>query len=191
MVITDHGSETHAKIGVDKVNPDIKEAREKYEDTLVFQGLEWNIPGAEHGTVFVHPGNNEVSVLKAFETSYDGSVTGTSGSSPANEALAVAGLNFLAEQVQRRKVKDALMLANHPARRGVDSPHEIRGWRDATGSGRQIAVGFEGAPGHQAGASPRRWAWGAPGASTTTTRAPTPSPATRWRATAPGAASTG
>lgn len=151
MVITDHGSETHAKIGVDKVNPDIKEAREKYEDTLVFQGLEWNIPGAEHGTVFVHPGNNEVSVLKAFETSYDGSVTGTSGSSPANEALAVAGLNFLAEQVQRRKVKDALMLANHPARRGVDSPHEIRGWRDATGSGRQIAVGFEGAPGHQAG----------------------------------------
>lgn len=151
MVITDHGSETHAKIGVDKVNPDIKEAREKYEDTLVFQGLEWNIPGAEHGTVFVHPGNNEVSVLKAFETSYDGSVTGTSGSSSANEALAVAGLNFLAEQVQRRKVKDALMLANHPARRGVDSPHEIRGWRDATGSGRQIAVGFEGAPGHQAG----------------------------------------
>ncbi|MFF1739361.1 PHP domain-containing protein [Streptomyces mirabilis] len=150
VVITDHGSETHAKIGVDKVNPDIKEAREKYEDTLVFQGLEWNIPGAEHGTVFVHPGNNEVSVLKAFETSYDGSVTGTSGSSPANEALAVAGLNFLAEQVQRRKVKDALMLANHPARRGVDSPHEIRGWRDATGSGRQIAVGFEGAPGHQA-----------------------------------------
>lgn len=97
MVITDHGSETHAKIGVDKVNPDIKEAREKYEDTLVFQGLEWNIPGAEHGTVFVHPGNNEVSVLKAFETSYDGSVTGTSGSSSANEALAVAGLNFLAE----------------------------------------------------------------------------------------------
>ncbi|MFD9325835.1 PHP domain-containing protein [Streptomyces sp. NPDC060065] len=150
LVITDHGSETHAKIGVDKVNPDIKEARETYEDTLVFQGLEWNIPGAEHGTVFVHPGKNEVSVLKAFETDYDGSVKGASGSSPANEALAVAGLAFLSEQVQRRKIKDALMLANHPARRGVDSPHEIRGWRDATPGGKQIAIGFEGAPGHQA-----------------------------------------
>lgn len=150
MVITDHGSETHAKIGVEKVNPDIKEARAAHQDTLVFQGLEWNIPAAEHGTVFVHPGRNEVSVLKQFETSYDGSVKGASDSTPANEALAVAGLNFLAEQVQRRKVKDALMLANHPARRGVDSPHEIRGWRDATGSGRQIAIGFEGAPGHQA-----------------------------------------
>ncbi|MGW7202677.1 PHP domain-containing protein [Streptomyces sp. NPDC054837] len=154
MVITDHGSTTHAKIGVDKVNPDIKEARAAYKDTLVFQGLEWNIPAAEHGTVFVHPGKNEVAVLKQFETDYDGSVKGASDSTPANEALAIAGLNFLAEQVQRRKVKDALMLANHPARRGVDSPHEIRGWRDATGSGRRIAVGFEGAPGHQAAGLP-------------------------------------
>ncbi|MFE7440160.1 PHP domain-containing protein [Streptomyces chartreusis] len=153
LVITDHGSTTHAKIGVDKVNPDIRAARAAYEDTLVFQGLEWNIPGAEHGTVFVHPGNNEVSVLKQFETDYDGSVKNASDSTPANEALAVAGLNFLAEQVQRRKVKDALMLANHPARRGVDSPHEIRNWRDA-GHGCQIAIGFEGAPGHQAAGLP-------------------------------------
>ena len=52
--------------------------------------------------------------------------------------------------MKRRKVKDALMLANHPARRGVDSPHEIRAWRDATPTGHRIAVGFEGAPGHQA-----------------------------------------
>ncbi|MGW2379567.1 PHP domain-containing protein [Streptomyces sp. NPDC001658] len=154
LVITDHGSATHAKIGVEKVNPDIREARSAYEDTLVFQGLEWNIPGAEHGTVFVHPGKNEVSVLKQFETDYDGSVKGASDSTPANEALAVAGLAFLGDQVRRRKVKDALMLANHPARRGVDSPHEIRAWRDATGSGRRIAVGFEGAPGHQAAGLP-------------------------------------
>ncbi|MFJ9715571.1 PHP domain-containing protein [Streptomyces sp. NPDC101213] len=154
LVITDHGSTTHARIGVEKVNPDIREARAAHEDTLVFQGLEWNIPGAEHGTVFVHPGRNEVSVLKQFETDYDGSVKGASDSTPANEALAVAGLAFLGEQVRRRKVKDALMLANHPARRGVDSPHEIRAWRDATPAGRQIAVGFEGAPGHQAAGLP-------------------------------------
>ncbi|MGW0138237.1 PHP domain-containing protein [Streptomyces calvus] len=155
LVITDHGSATHAKIGVEKVNPDIKEARAAYEDTLVFQGLEWNIPAAEHGTVFVHPGPGEVAVLKQFENDYDGSVKGASDSTPANEALAVAGLNFLAEQVRRRKVGDALMLANHPARRGVDSPHEIRAWRDATGTNPQIAVGFEGAPGHQAAGLPK------------------------------------
>ncbi|MGP3913482.1 hypothetical protein [Nonomuraea sp. 10N515B] len=61
MVITDHGGATHAKIGVDKVNPDIVAARETVRDTLVFQGLEWNIPAAEHGTVFVAPGSNEVA----------------------------------------------------------------------------------------------------------------------------------
>ncbi|MFF7981310.1 PHP domain-containing protein [Streptomyces sp. NPDC007901] len=152
MVITDHGSETHAKIGVEKVNPDIVAARDQIDDTLVFQGLEWNIPAAEHGTVFVHPGKNEVAVLKEFETSFDGSVKGASASTPANEALAISGLNFLAEQVQRRKVKDALFLANHPARKGIDSPHEIRAWRDAQPS---IAVGMEGAPGHQAGGLPK------------------------------------
>ncbi|MFF1451406.1 PHP domain-containing protein [Streptomyces sp. NPDC058274] len=154
LVITDHGNETHARIGVEKVNPDIKEARDTYDDTLVFQGLEWNIPGAEHATVFVHPGKNEVAVLKEFETSYDGRVKNANDSTPANEALAVAGLQFLSEQVQRRKVKDALMLANHPARRGIDSPHEIRGWRDATPASHRIAVGFEGAPGHQASGIP-------------------------------------
>ncbi|MGI5509304.1 PHP domain-containing protein [Streptomyces sp. CA-106131] len=151
MVITDHGSEAHAKIGVEKVNPDIVAARDQIDDTLVFQGLEWNIPAAEHGTVFVHPGNNEVAVLKEFENSFDGSVKGASAATPANEALAIAGINFLAEQVQRRKVKDALFLANHPARKGIDSPHEIRAWRDAQPS---IAVGMEGAPGHQAGGVP-------------------------------------
>ncbi|MCQ4210847.1 PHP domain-containing protein [Streptomyces longispororuber] len=155
LVITDHGSGTHAKIGVEKVNPDIRAARSAHRDTLVFQGLEWNIPAAEHGTVFVHPGANEVDVLRQFEAGYDGAVKAATGSTPANEALAVAGLTFLSEQVRRRKVKDALMLANHPARKGIDSPHEIRAWRDATSGDRRIAVGFEGAPGHQAGGLPK------------------------------------
>ncbi|GII24589.1 PHP domain-containing protein [Planosporangium mesophilum] len=147
MVITDHGSDQHVKIGVEKVNPDIRRARDLHKDMLVFQGLEWNIPSAEHGTVFVHPGQNEVAVLKEFESSFDGSVKKATGSSPANEALAIAGINFLAEAVDRRRVPDALFLANHPSRKGIDSPHEIRGWRDAQP---RIAVGMEGAPGHQA-----------------------------------------
>jgi hypothetical protein len=151
MVVTDHGGATHAKIGVEKVNPDIVATRDHLDDLLVFQGLEWNIPAAEHGTVFVHPGRNEVAVLKEFENAYDGSVTGTSEPSPANEALAVAGIRFLGEAVRRRRVDGALFLANHPARRGVDSPHEIRAWRDADPT---VAVGMEGAPGHQASGIP-------------------------------------
>ncbi|NUT18646.1 MAG: PHP domain-containing protein [Hamadaea sp.] len=147
MVITDHGSVAHAKIGVEKVNPDIRAARDQVDDILVFQGLEWNIPAAEHGTVFVHPGRNEVAVLKEFENAFDGVVTNTTGSTSANEALAIAGLNFLNDAVTKKRVQDAMFFANHPARKGIDSPHEIRGWRDAAP---RVALGFEGAPGHQA-----------------------------------------
>ncbi|PRY23955.1 histidinol-phosphatase [Pseudosporangium ferrugineum] len=147
VVITDHGSNAHAKIGVEKVNPDIRRTREELPELLTFQGLEWNIPAAEHATVFVHPGRNEVDVLKRFEQAYDGSQLPSANTVEQNEAAAVAGIRFLAEQVRQRKVEGALFLANHPARRGIDSPHEIRNWRDADPT---VAIGMEGAPGHQA-----------------------------------------
>ncbi len=151
MVITDHGSVAHARIGVDLVNPDIVAARRAHRDMLVFQGLEWNIPAAEHGTVFVAPNANEVAVLKEFENQFDGVVRGTSASSAANEAEAVRGIQWLGQQMTGGRTPNALFLANHPARNGLDSPHEIRGWRDADP---RIAIGFEGAPGHQAAGIP-------------------------------------
>jgi hypothetical protein len=101
--------------------------------------------------VFVHPGRDEVSLLKQFENDYDGVVKGATANTTANEDLARAGLTFLQDAVAARRVRDALMLANHPSRQGVDSPHEIRGWRDAAP---RIAVGMEGAPGHQAAGIP-------------------------------------
>ncbi|MEV6306407.1 histidinol-phosphatase [Actinoplanes sp. NPDC051861] len=151
VVITDHGSATHAKIGVDKVNPDIVHTRSELPELLTFQGLEWNIPAAEHATVFVHPGKNEVEVLKQFENAYDGSLLPATNTAEQNEAMAIAGIKFLGEQVRKRKIDGALFLANHPARRGIDSPHEIRNWRDADPT---VAIGFEGAPGHQAAGIP-------------------------------------
>lgn len=151
LVITDHGSATHAKIGVEKVNPDIVETRSSLPGLLTFQGLEWNIPAAEHATVFVHPGKNEVDVLKQFEQAYDGSLLPSTNTAAQNEAMAIAGIQFLGEQVRKRKIDGALFFANHPARRGIDSPHEIRNWRDADPT---VAVGFEGAPGHQAAGIP-------------------------------------
>lgn len=148
MVITDHGSATHAKIGVELVNPDIVKARSVFGgETLVFQGLEWNIPSAEHGTVIVHPGKNEVPVLKEFENSFDGVVNNWTASSAANETHALEGLDFLAASITSGRIKDAAFFANHPARKGLDSPHEIRGWRDRQPT---VALGMEGAPGHQA-----------------------------------------
>jgi hypothetical protein len=160
VVITDHGGVAHQKFSIDQVTPDIERARRQYRDTLVYQGLEWNIPGAEHATVFLPPGRHTVDILRAFEAAYDGGVLSTPVSagglgliqratSADGEPYALAALRYLDAQVFAGRTEIALMLANHPARRGVDSPHELRGWRDAAPD---VAIGMEGAPGHQAAA---------------------------------------
>jgi hypothetical protein len=146
LVFADHGSVVHESLGAEKIYRDILAAREEVKDTLIFHGLEWNIPAAEHGTVFVHPGPDELAVLREFERRFDGDVQSMRTSTPEGEAMAIAGINFLAEAVAQRRVRDALFLANHPARRGINSPHELRAWRDTRPN---IAIGFEGAPGHQ------------------------------------------
>jgi hypothetical protein len=158
LVITDHGGVAHQKLSIDQVAPDIERARKQYRDTLVYQGLEWNIPGAEHATVFLPPGRNTVDILRAFEGAFDGGILSTPVSggglgliqrstSADGEPYALAALRYLDAQVFAGRTEIALMLANHPARRGVDSPHELRGWRDTAPD---VAIGMEGAPGHQA-----------------------------------------
>ena len=156
VVITDHGSVAHQKFSIDQVTPRIEATRKAHPDMLVFQGLEWNIPGAEHATVFMPPGRSTVDILKAFEGGYDGSVLASQGKipaaiAPAGEPFAIDGLRYLEQQVRNRRTEIALMFANHPSRQGIDSPHELRAWRE-TAPG--VAVGMEGAPGHQAAGIP-------------------------------------
>lgn len=154
LVITDHGGPQHVNIGVVRTQPEIARARASNPDVLVFQGFEWNIPASEHGTVFITPprrAGDEVAVLQEFERAFDGTVRSASASTEANERLAVEGIRWLGQQVRDRRVGGALFLGNHPSRRGVVSPHELRNWRDADPS---VAIGYEGAPGHQAAAIP-------------------------------------
>ncbi len=161
MVITDHGSVAHQKFSVTETAEDVAATRAAQPDLLVYHGLEWNIPGGEHATVFVAPGSGDVATLSEFEFRYDGALLSsrkeiaraTENSSKA-ENLAYEGLRFLAAQRAAGAVPDALMLANHVSRRGLDSPHELRGYRDAT-SGDRIGIGMEGAPGHQAAGIPK------------------------------------
>ena len=158
MVITDHGGVAHQKFSIDDTAEDIAATRAADPDLLVFQGLEWNIPGGEHATVFVAPGQGDIATLRKFELDYDGSVLAAQGrlaratvNTPAAEQIAYDGLRFLAAQRANGGVVDAMMLANHVSRRGVDSPHELRGYRDAADG---IGIGMEGAPGHQAAGIP-------------------------------------
>ncbi|MDX1933490.1 MAG: PHP domain-containing protein [Capsulimonadales bacterium] len=143
-VITDHGSRRHEKVALDQAYPDLVAARRKHPEIIVFQGLEWNIPAAEHGSVILPISDDEARRISEFEARYD-ERNESLPDTPANtEADAVAGVKYL----QGLSPKP-LFIANHPARRGLDSPHEMRAWSDA---GPDVTRGFEGAPGHQAAA---------------------------------------
>lgn len=157
MVFNEHSNFGHAYYGAATEHKEILEARAANPRQLIFQGLEWYIPAAEHCTVFAAPGPHEVDLLTQFELAYDGKLLGyTEGSAGAtdtarNEAHAVKAIQWLAEQRRTGYVDDVLVLANHPLRLGIDSPHEMRGWRDAAP---EIMIGMEGAPGAQGAAIP-------------------------------------
>ncbi len=162
MVFNEHSNFGHARHGAQTEHREILRARAENPRQLIFQGLEWYIPAAEHCTVFAAPGPHEVDLLTQFELAYDGKLLGydKGGAGDAdtarNEAHAVRALEWLAEQRRTGYVDDVLVLANHPLRLGIDSPHEMRNWRDAAP---EIMIGMEGAPGAQGAAIP---GWGGP-----------------------------
>ncbi len=157
MVFNEHSNFGHAYYGAEMEHKEILKARAENPRQLIFQGLEWYIPAAEHCTVFAAPGPHEVDLLTRFELAFDGKLLNyTEGSAaatdtPRNEAHAVKAIRWLAEQRRTGYVDDVLVLANHPLRLGIDSPHEMRNWRDAAP---EIMIGMEGAPGAQGAALP-------------------------------------
>lgn len=153
LAFTEHSNFGHANNGgVVNSNREIREQRAANKDLLIFQGLEWYIPAAEHGSVLVAPGPNEVDLLRTFELVWDGKLNGWEKPAPGStaeghaERKAAEAIAWLAEQRRTGYIDDVLVLANHPMRLGIDSPHELRAWRDAA---REVMIGMEGAPGAQ------------------------------------------
>jgi hypothetical protein len=151
MVITDHGRVAHEKYAVEQTYADVLAARARHGGMLLWQGLEWNVPGGEHATVFFEPTEDEITALRTFERLFDGNINGTNPSSAANEAVALDALRWMSAQIDNGTIASALMIANHPARNGRYSPHELRAYRDTAP---HIAVGMEAAPGAQHDGAP-------------------------------------
>ena len=141
-VITDHGGPKHDKIAVQQAYPDLVAARAKHPGMSIFQGLEWNVPAAEHASVILPPTPDEAKVIAEFEALYDELNESREGTPANTEAEAVAAVKYL-ESLK----PSPLFFANHPARRGRNSPMEMRNWGDA---GPTVMRGFEAAAGHQA-----------------------------------------
>ncbi|MDU7360002.1 MAG: PHP domain-containing protein [Propionibacteriaceae bacterium] len=151
IVFTEHSNFEHADPGVFNSLDELKAERKARPDLLIFQGIEWYIPAAEHCTVFV-TGEREADILRAFELAYDGKLNGWekpevgSAAEAFQERKAAEAIAWLGQQKRDGKIDDALIIANHPMRLGIDSPDEFRMWNDADP---EIMVGMEGAPGAQ------------------------------------------
>lgn len=141
-VITDHGGPRHDKIALEKAYPDLVAARERFTGMSIFQGLEWNVPQAEHGSVILPPTPDEAKLIAEFEARYDGKNFSRANTPADTEADAVAAVMYLQALTPK-----PLYIVNHPARTGRVSPMEMRAWADA---GPDVTRGFEGAAGHQA-----------------------------------------
>lgn len=153
LAFTEHANFGHANNGgVVGSNREILAQRALHPELLIFQGLEWYIPAAEHASVLVTPGAHEVDLLRTFELVFDGKLNRWEKPAPGSpeegfaERKAVEAIAWLAEQRRTGYVDDVVVLANHPLRLGIDSPHELRAWRDAA---RDVMIGMEGAPGAQ------------------------------------------
>jgi hypothetical protein len=154
IVFTEHSNVGHANTGgIFNAAREIEVARTARPDLMVFQGLEWYIPAAEHGTVIVAPGPQAMQIIRRFELLYDGKLNKWDKPDPATDQAAeflqhaVDGIQWLATQRADGLIDDVLVMANHPCRLGIDSPAELRAWQDADPD---IFIGMEGAPGAQA-----------------------------------------
>jgi hypothetical protein len=167
-VATDHGGPDHSKINFEIAYPELQLSRSAMPEVIQFYGLEMNTPAADHSSIIVPYTSDEASVLRDLELRFDRKEKWTE--------------DEIRERNQEDKMIEALhamdrlahkpvVFAHHPSRDApalgqfpIVEPRELRNWNDAAPD---VAVGMEGAPGHQAGPlsvkpAPRGWYFGYP-----------------------------
>lgn len=151
MVSTDHGGPNHSKYNRDVAYPEVVSARRQVPGLLLFYGMELDTPGAEHSSVIVPRTPAEREVLFGIEQGYSRREPWPADPAWNTEARMVEALKHMGALAA-----PPVVIANHPSRSatgvgayGLVSPQELRNWNDAAP---QVAIGMEGAPGHQAAA---------------------------------------
>jgi len=149
MVATDHGGPNHSKINLEQAYPALVASRKAVPEVVQFQGLELNTPGADHSSIILPHTQNEAEHLFEYESRFDKLEPWPTDPARDNEAFMLEALKFANSLPQK-----PVVIAHHPSRSatalgayGLTSPAELRAWNDTAPN---IAVGMEGAPGHQA-----------------------------------------
>jgi len=149
MVATDHGGPNHSKVSHDRAYPELVLSRELVPEVVQFFGMELNSPAADHSSIIIPFGSDEADRLRQLEHAYDAREAWPEDSSRNTEPKMIEAL-----RAARQQSKKPVVIAHHPSRSakgqgayGMTTPRELRAWNDAAPD---IAVGMEGAPGHQA-----------------------------------------
>ena len=149
MVQTDHGGPNHSRVNRELAYPDLLTARQLIPEVLQFYGMEFDTPAADHSSLIIPKTRAEEESLFQIETLYSKREPFPADPGRDTEPKMLEALRFMRTLPQR-----PVLFANHAARSapglgvwGQDTPQEFRNWNDTAPD---IAVGMEGAPGHQA-----------------------------------------
>jgi len=151
MVSTDHGGPAHSRLNFEQAYPALLESRQAVPDVIQFYGMEFDTPGADHSSMIMPNTPAERQTLRDIESRYSKRDAYPSDPSRDTEPRMLEALTYM-----RALEAPPVVIANHPSRsaRGVgrygqDAPQELRDWNDTAP---MVAIGMEGAPGHQASA---------------------------------------
>ena len=149
MVITDHGGPNHSQVNLEQAYPDLVASRQAVPEVLQFYGMELDTPAAQHSSLIIPYSSAEAEQLFQIERDFnrEEELYGSAERDSEEDMLAA----LLAMQMFDPA---PILMANHPSRSAYDlgaytriTPRELRGWNDIAPG---VAVGMEGAPGHQA-----------------------------------------
>jgi hypothetical protein len=141
----------------DYVYPEILIARAKYDDKIIINGVEQNVPGHEHCSIAIHQYDGTATAISEWEYRFDRSDDDTSRDgevgllgdvlSKTNDSKedAILGVAWLQSMVEAG-LGNAWVVPAHIERAHSYWIEDFRNWLDA---GPDVVAGFEGAPGHQ------------------------------------------
>ncbi|MET1756118.1 phosphoesterase [Novosphingobium sp. RD2P27] len=149
MVSTDHGGPHHSALNYTKAWPDVVVARRAVPDLLLFYGMEFDVPGGEHATLILPLDIDERDTLREIESRF-----GKREAFPPDPARNTKPRMMEALRYMARLPNPPVLIANHPSRTapgrrqwGLHTPQEFHQWHQTAP---HVAIGMEGAPGHQA-----------------------------------------
>jgi hypothetical protein len=154
MVATDHGGPLHSKLNLEQAYPELLRSREAVPEVVQFFGMELDTAAADHSSIILPRTDDEAQRLFELESQFD-----WEDRWPPEPQRNVPELMLQALRAMDALEPKPVLFAHHPSRSarvgsayGLDTPGELRDWNDTAP---QVAVGMEGAPGHQASALQR------------------------------------